>query len=71
VTLTPEDRGIVIRLRLQNADEAHADAVVLLDNLRMPDSHKRELDRRFQKYADNASALLTERQLQIAVNARR
>lgn len=31
MTLTPEDRGIVIRLRLQNADEAHADAVVLLD----------------------------------------
>jgi uncharacterized protein (UPF0332 family) len=31
VTLPAEDRGVVIRLRLKNADEAHADAVALLD----------------------------------------
>ena len=31
MSLTPEERDIVIRLRLQNADEAHVDAISLLD----------------------------------------
>jgi len=39
--------------------------------LPVPDSHKRELDRRFKKYAGDASALLTEKQLKDAVNLRR
>lgn len=41
------------------------------DSLQVPDSHKRELDRRFQKYADDDSVLLTEQQLKNAVNSRR
>lgn len=41
------------------------------DNLPVPDSHKRELDRRLKKYADDPSALLTEQQLKMAVNSRR
>lgn len=41
------------------------------DNLQVPDSHKRELDRRFKKYADDSSSLLTEQQLKNAVNSRR
>ncbi len=41
------------------------------DSLQVPDSHKRELDRRFQKYADDPSALLSEQELKKAVNARR
>jgi putative addiction module component (TIGR02574 family) len=41
------------------------------DNLQVPDSHKRELDRRLKKYADDSSSLLTEQQLKNAVNSRR
>ena len=45
--------------------------VIREDSLQVPDSHKRELDRRFKKYADDASALQTEEQLKNAVNSRR
>jgi len=38
------------------------------DNLLVPDSHKRELDRRLKKYAGGSSVLLTEQQLKQAVN---
>jgi len=41
------------------------------DSLPVPDGHKRELDRRFKKYADEPSALLSEQQLKNAVNSRR
>jgi putative addiction module component (TIGR02574 family) len=41
------------------------------DALQVPGSHKRELDRRFKKYAEDSSALLTERELKNAVNSRR
>lgn len=40
-------------------------------DLRIPDGHKRELDRRLEKYSGNESALLTEKQLKHAVDARR
>lgn len=42
-----------------------------LEMKQVPDSHKRELDRRFKKYADDSSSLLTEQQLKNAVNSRR
>ena len=41
------------------------------DSLPVPDSHKVELDQRFQKYADEPSVLLSEKQLKDAVNSRR
>ena len=41
------------------------------ESLPVPDSHKRELDRRFKKYADDPASLLTEQQLKHAVNLRR
>ena len=41
------------------------------DNLQVPDSHKKELDRRFQKHAGDPSSLLTEQQLKNAVKLRR
>jgi putative addiction module component (TIGR02574 family) len=40
------------------------------NKLPVPDSHKRELDRRFKKYQADASALLSEQQLKDAVNSR-
>jgi putative addiction module component (TIGR02574 family) len=42
----------------------------LSDNLQIPDSHKRELDRRIQKYSDERSPLLSEQQLKSAVSSR-
>lgn len=36
----------------------------------VPDSHKKELDRRVEKYKKNSSALLTEEQLKQAVGMR-
>jgi putative addiction module component (TIGR02574 family) len=39
--------------------------------LQVPDSHKRELDRRLKKYAGDPSSLITEQELKKAVNSRR
>jgi putative addiction module component (TIGR02574 family) len=36
----------------------------------IPESHKQELDRRFSKYKQNASALLDDRQLRQALGSR-
>jgi putative addiction module component (TIGR02574 family) len=36
----------------------------------VPDSHKRELDRRFKRHQKDSSALLSEQQLKDAVNSR-
>ena len=41
------------------------------DDLRVPDSHKKELDRRLKKYYGDTSILLTEQQLKHAVKSRR
>lgn len=41
------------------------------DRLQVPESHKRELDRRFKKYQENPSARLSDEQLKDAVNSRR
>jgi putative addiction module component (TIGR02574 family) len=41
------------------------------DQIPVPESHKRELDRRLQKYQDDPSALFTEQQLKEFIASRR
>ena len=41
------------------------------DKIRVPESHKKELDRRLKKYVEDPAALLSEQQLKSAVKARR
>lgn len=40
------------------------------ERLPVPESHKRELDRRFSKYKQNTSALLNDQQLRQALGSR-
>jgi len=46
---------------------------ILPDSRRVPvpESHRRELDRRFKKYEQNASALLNDQQLRDALDSRK
>ena len=41
------------------------------DQISVPESHKKELDRRFEKYQADPSELLTEQQLKESVASRR
>ena len=41
------------------------------NSLHVPDSHKKELDARFSRHANNPDTLLSEKQLKDHVNSRR